>query len=740
MRYIHQNELELLEKLIFTGFKENQKAPVCMVNMDYNKIKLNAFDDHLLEFRDNQLYEVQNPPEPPYETNRLFTVYIPGFGVENSYANAGINNNTVVFSLDTSLYISNTTDIIQKIDIDFGRGKKYWNLRFGSEISVKYSDIGSEAIVTLHRKNGEDLSCKCGIVKSEISDSELMESATIAMDESSESPINDSIPIIGSYGGKDFGAFLGYCFGCQTTSISDVKKPVIILEGWDPTNFKFLDEIYNETNAYDLIPNLQNQGYDVILMNYGDGGADIRGNAMALREFINYLNETLDNNDSYNKIVVIGESMGGLVARYALRYMESVGEDHNTRLFMTMDTPHRGAYFPYSIQHIGASALELVNKIRVFWITIEALNLINNPALTLLLNQIRMQLEKEIEDVQKLFTCKSSKQMLVYYEPASRDPSHPTLSPERTQLLNDFDNLGNNGYPASVDKMVALSFGSGANSPQEKWDAGDTLYFYDDPLNIEINKETHESLKLLDSLRISIFTLPYQTRKNIVRVYGEKKFIIPPIPGWILYGLLHDWRITVKIDLFDLTVEGTLPYEHAPGGFLNIATEDIVRALDGALKTKWIDSLGNICFVPTVSSLDLKNKPLDYNIYSNLTDDESYYEINNHSITMFDAIYVEGENKEHGNAGATEDMINKVIELIVGDENLLLKDLFITDEKAQYEAVNSITLDNVHISSSNTAMDNAALHLKAGETVIFEKDFSIGKNCTFEVVNQGVCE
>ncbi|MCF8359208.1 MAG: hypothetical protein K9H26_10640, partial [Prolixibacteraceae bacterium] len=59
---------------IFTGFKENQKAPVCMVNMDYNKIKLNAFDDHLLEFRDNQLYDVPHPSEPPYETNRLFTV------------------------------------------------------------------------------------------------------------------------------------------------------------------------------------------------------------------------------------------------------------------------------------------------------------------------------------------------------------------------------------------------------------------------------------------------------------------------------------------------------------------------------------------------------------------------------------------------------------------------------------------------------------------------------------------
>ncbi|MCF8358972.1 MAG: hypothetical protein K9H26_09455, partial [Prolixibacteraceae bacterium] len=216
-----------------------------------------------------------------------------------------------------------------------------------------------------------------------------------------------------------------------------------------------------------------------------------------------------------------------------------------------------------------------------------------------------------------------------------------------------------------------------------------------------------------------------------------------PVPqgfSWLLYKLLFGNTITIPIPVFDLTVEGTLPYESVPGGFFDMTTQNVVGFLDGFLKTNYSGSLGHDCFVPTISALDIKNKPLDYNVWDELSEKKPYYEVNDHSITPFDAIYVEKENKEHGKTGTTPDMINKVIELIVGDENLLLKDLIITDEKAQYEAASSITLDNVRVLSSNSTTENAALHLKAGETVIFEKDFSIGKNCTFEVVNQGVCE
>ena len=50
--------------------------------------------------------------------------------------------------------------------------------------------------------------------------------------------------------------------------------------------------------------------------------------------------------------VVIGPSMGGLISRYALNYMESIGVDHETRLYVSFDTPHAGANVPIGFQHM----------------------------------------------------------------------------------------------------------------------------------------------------------------------------------------------------------------------------------------------------------------------------------------------------------------------------------------------------------------------------------------------------
>ncbi|MFB1019149.1 MAG: hypothetical protein QMC37_02790, partial [Flavobacteriales bacterium] len=42
-------------------------------------------------------------------------------------------------------------------------------------------------------------------------------------------------------------------------------------------------------------------------------------------------------------LVVVGASMGGVVARHALCSMEQNSEEHCTRLYVSIDSPHRGA-------------------------------------------------------------------------------------------------------------------------------------------------------------------------------------------------------------------------------------------------------------------------------------------------------------------------------------------------------------------------------------------------------------
>ena len=50
------------------------------------------------------------------------------------------------------------------------------------------------------------------------------------------------------------------------------------------------------------------------------------------------------------KLVITGSSMGGQVVRYALAYMEKHNMNHNTRLYISQDSPHLGANIPLGVQ------------------------------------------------------------------------------------------------------------------------------------------------------------------------------------------------------------------------------------------------------------------------------------------------------------------------------------------------------------------------------------------------------
>ena len=162
-----------------------------------------------------------------------------------------------------------------------------------------------------------------------------------------------------------------------------VNKPLYIIDGYDPddnrkiekADYDKFDPIKNET-LYDLmkykngstdielIKQLQGKGFDVIVVNHPvykrgskviDGGSDyIERNAYT---FISLIREIKGIQQGTAKAVVIGPSMGGLISRYALAYMEKkfaqTGEEkwnHNTRLWVSFDTPHQGANVPIGVQ------------------------------------------------------------------------------------------------------------------------------------------------------------------------------------------------------------------------------------------------------------------------------------------------------------------------------------------------------------------------------------------------------
>lgn len=182
-------------------------------------------------------------------------------------------------------------------------------------------------------------------------------------------------------------------FFAESNFEKKIKRPIFILEGFDPSDKRKIENT-DYTNPNDtlrtpplfdkmiygrgknLILTLNKKGYDVIICNFPthqkknkiiDGGADyVERNSLAFVSFIQEINQKLKSNNSKEELVILGPSMGAIVSRYALAYMEKkLAEtndqqwNHNTKLWVSMDGPHLGANIPIGIQ----SALYLVGYI-----------------------------------------------------------------------------------------------------------------------------------------------------------------------------------------------------------------------------------------------------------------------------------------------------------------------------------------------------------------------------------------
>ncbi len=155
-----------------------------------------------------------------------------------------------------------------------------------------------------------------------------------------------------------------------------LKKPIVIIDGFDPGDKRkigYLEDAVTEKTLinqmwYDIddgdnnpdnnikvnvVNELREEAYDVVLVNQIthtknnveiDGGADyIERNAMAHIALYQHLNARVAESGSTEKLVIMGPSMGGQISRYALAYMEKHNIDHNTRLWVSVDSPHLGA-------------------------------------------------------------------------------------------------------------------------------------------------------------------------------------------------------------------------------------------------------------------------------------------------------------------------------------------------------------------------------------------------------------
>ncbi|WP_139926283.1 T9SS type A sorting domain-containing protein [Hymenobacter sp. DG01] len=175
------------------------------------------------------------------------------------------------------------------------------------------------------------------------------------------------------------GEALSYLFNPQSQADGKLRNPLIVMDGFDPSDKRKIDRIYGDFSP--LIPALQVAGKerDLIVLNFPktrrrvdmprqtvykdvDGGADyIERNSLVLVELLSRIKPLMA--DPNQKVSIIGPSMGGLISRYALALMEKNFANsgnpatynnpywkHNVDLWFSFDGPHQGANIPMGDQ------------------------------------------------------------------------------------------------------------------------------------------------------------------------------------------------------------------------------------------------------------------------------------------------------------------------------------------------------------------------------------------------------
>jgi acetyl esterase/lipase len=92
--------------------------------------------------------------------------------------------------------------------------------------------------------------------------------------------------------------------------------------------------------------------HHLLVVRYRNGGDMIQRNGGLVRAAIEWAIDRYRLTEA-DRIALMGQSMGGLVTRYALQSMETAGRPHLVDLWVAVDAPLRGAYLPIGMQFLA---------------------------------------------------------------------------------------------------------------------------------------------------------------------------------------------------------------------------------------------------------------------------------------------------------------------------------------------------------------------------------------------------
>jgi len=330
------------------GYKPPQGAPLIklpILLIKYHSLREDALNQGWVSIQDNQIYDTPSGLQnSPFEAKNAFAV---------APSQNKIEGNSAVFFFTPWMFVSNiSSNQVSSLEVDFDNGMGYQVMQWNSPIYITWAN-GTK----------KELKYKIRLMDNTILQGHSMVQINTASTsanryENSADWTVDLPAVLNSHAG----ATLQISFSDSNKDSRQITRPFIIFEGFDPENnygyVDFLGEINNAiflNNSLSFNANLSgaNRGnYDLIFVNYKDGSDDIRRNARLCQDVIRWVNAQKSVSGSNEQNIVMGMSMGGLVARYGLAQMVRANENTQVRLLITHDTPHRGANVPLGFQHL----------------------------------------------------------------------------------------------------------------------------------------------------------------------------------------------------------------------------------------------------------------------------------------------------------------------------------------------------------------------------------------------------
>lgn len=346
--------------------EQRQPGIITLSGLYYNyaRFKDNAVSSNLITVSNDQFYDryVSGVWQNPYQTESVFAMSPP------LHAYSGKNFQVV---LPSNLWLTNNAGSVRSLAVDFNDGGGYRPITAGQAMNISYADTGT----------------KTWTFKLTLTNSTIFYSHTqmqIKPEPNAYSGSGGSGRFARPGGpvfltaDNDFGGQFGQ--GWITVDYANdidpvlnrhrLLRPLIVVEGFDPghllnpeqqfgeTNFNsFFDQVrFSGSNDFRNLLQGATQQYDIIYVDWARGTDFLQRNALLLERVIRWVNEQKALDGSNEPNVVLGQSMGGVISRWALRDMENRGLNHQTRLYISWDAPHLGANVPVAYQHLARHA------------------------------------------------------------------------------------------------------------------------------------------------------------------------------------------------------------------------------------------------------------------------------------------------------------------------------------------------------------------------------------------------